>query len=312
MRLSWRQISLALVLAVVLIVAAFPVHSAFADGLSGPIVTKCSAADQAGFSGACQLCDLVTLARQIINFAVAFAVIVATLMFTYAGVLYFTSSAKDNIKKAHGIFVNVLVGLVIILASWLVIDLIMRTLTGQQITAGTFGPWNTFQCQNYPTTQNLPALGELPDVPLTVGSSNGGGGGIAYNADAEQAVRADLATRAGGKIKYNTASICTTPQTSGCTNVGGLTQGARDGLVNLANGCNCDVTITGGTEQGPHATHTGNQVDIRIDDGSLAYIQQHRSELGIDAICTDSAHQQYAYNCSHVESEPHLHLDFGG
>jgi hypothetical protein len=124
--------------------------------LNGALVPTCDAADQAGafgegniFTGACQLCDLVKLADNLIRFAVAFSVIVATLMFAYAGFLYFTASASEgNIKKAHGIFSKVFGGLVIILVAWLVVDIIMRTLVNQE--GGNL--WHEIECAEYPVT----------------------------------------------------------------------------------------------------------------------------------------------------------------
>jgi len=115
-----------------------PLVASAATILGGPIVPQCNGP----FAGACGFCDLFQLAQNSINFAVEFSVIVATVMFVYAGVLYFSASAKpDNIKKAHGIFWKVFIGFVLILAAWLIVDIIMKTLLG-----GEFGPWNSLAC----------------------------------------------------------------------------------------------------------------------------------------------------------------------
>jgi hypothetical protein len=79
----------------------------------------------------CTTCGLVTLAKNLIQFAVFLAVIVAALLFTYAGALYlFSASNPGNISKAHRIFWDVLLGLVFVLAAWMVIDVIMKVLYG--------------------------------------------------------------------------------------------------------------------------------------------------------------------------------------
>jgi hypothetical protein len=66
-------------------------------------------------------------------------------MFVYAGILYFSASARqDNIKKAHGIFSRVFVGLVLVLAAWLIIDVVMKTLAGDTGNGGRV--WNDIQC----------------------------------------------------------------------------------------------------------------------------------------------------------------------
>ncbi len=115
--------------------------SASAAYLDGPIVPQCTGIGQN--SAACNFCDLVHLFNNGLGFAVEFTVIIATLMFVYAGVLYFSASAKqENIKKAHGIFGKVFIGLILVLAAWLLIDIIMKTLVGNQ----QFGVWNEINC----------------------------------------------------------------------------------------------------------------------------------------------------------------------
>ncbi|TAJ15820.1 hypothetical protein EPO56_00810, partial [Patescibacteria group bacterium] len=82
------------------------------------LVPQCS-----GFE--CRACDLVELSNNVINFAIAFSVIVATLMFAYAGILYVTAAnaGQEQIKKAHKIFVNIFVGLLIVLLAWLLVNI---------------------------------------------------------------------------------------------------------------------------------------------------------------------------------------------
>jgi hypothetical protein len=125
------------------IIAIFLPFSASADILNGPIVPRCTGVK--GFADACNFCDLIQLFNNGVRFAVAFSVIVATLMFVYAGILYFSASARqDNIKKAHGIFSRVFVGLVLVLAAWLIIDVVMKTLAGDTGNGGRV--WNDIQC----------------------------------------------------------------------------------------------------------------------------------------------------------------------
>lgn len=162
---------------------AFAPASAFAEDpiLSGALVPTCDQASNAevGFDGACQLCDLVKLADNLIRFAVAFSVIVATLMFAYAGFLYFTAAASEaNIKKAHGIFGKVFGGLVIVLIAWLVVNLIMSTLVNE----GTWGLWHEIECAEYPVgtgfvTPNNTAIGDrVGSLRSRAGQSTTGGG----------------------------------------------------------------------------------------------------------------------------------------
>jgi hypothetical protein len=96
-------------------------------------------------TGECNTCGLVTLAKNLIDIAVFLAVVVATLMFVYAGVLYlFAAANPGNISKAHTIFWDVLLGLVAILAAWMVIDVVMKVLYGDGPQG--WGPWNQIIC----------------------------------------------------------------------------------------------------------------------------------------------------------------------
>ncbi len=106
-----------------------------AGALPGQIVPeKCNQV------GGCQsVCDLATVAQNVLNTGIYIAVFLSAVLFAWAGWLYLTSAAGNEISRAKEIFANVAVGLIIILAGWLVVDTLMRTLVGN---GGNFGPWN--------------------------------------------------------------------------------------------------------------------------------------------------------------------------
>jgi TRAP-type C4-dicarboxylate transport system permease small subunit len=97
----------------------------------------------------CNVCDLVTVAQNILNTAIFISVFLAAFLFAWAGWLYLTSQAGNSIQRAKEVFFNVAVGLVIILAGWLVIDVLMRTLVGTDIL-----PWNKI-CELFAQTVSL-------------------------------------------------------------------------------------------------------------------------------------------------------------
>lgn len=95
----------------------------------------------------CGYCDLFTLAQNIMNFLVYIAVFVAVLLFVYAGFKLITSGGNQAaLTQAKGIFTSVVIGLVITLGSWLIVDTVMKTFyKGGSVDApggGGFGPWN--------------------------------------------------------------------------------------------------------------------------------------------------------------------------
>jgi ABC-type nickel/cobalt efflux system permease component RcnA len=58
-------------------------------------------------------------------------------MFAYAGFLKLTNEAIGKQAEANTIFQNVALGLIVLLAAWLVVDTLMKSVLG-----GDFGPWN--------------------------------------------------------------------------------------------------------------------------------------------------------------------------
>ncbi len=108
-------------------------------------------------SDMCTVCDLTQLGKNIIDFFVFFAVIVAALLFVHAGVLYIFSPANPaSIARAHKIFISTLIGLLIILASWLLIDFIMKSLYNESEGEGAWGPWNDILCSGGDEQANIP------------------------------------------------------------------------------------------------------------------------------------------------------------
>lgn len=91
----------------------------------------------------CEVCDIPRLTQNLLNFFVFFSVIVATLMFTYAGILFLTVTTNpEQATKARTIFGSVFIGLVIVLTAWLVVDTILKAFVDES----RFGPWNEIQC----------------------------------------------------------------------------------------------------------------------------------------------------------------------
>lgn len=108
--------------------------AAFAAGLPTRIVpASCDG------PGGCQsICDVAQLAQNVLNTGIYVAVFLSAVMFAWAGWKSLTSGGDSHAYgEAKSIFLNVLIGLVIILGAWLVVDTLMKTLTN-----GSFGPWN--------------------------------------------------------------------------------------------------------------------------------------------------------------------------
>ncbi|MEK7170072.1 MAG: hypothetical protein AAB767_02190 [Patescibacteria group bacterium] len=69
----------------------------------------------------CKFTDVIELAKRLIMGWIIAGVIVATMGFAYAGLLYITAAgASEKISHAHMIFVKTFWGLVFMLAAWLI------------------------------------------------------------------------------------------------------------------------------------------------------------------------------------------------
>ena len=80
----------------------------------------------------CGFNDLIQLAQNLINWMVYISVPIAAIVFTWAGMLYVTAAGDPGkIAKAHGLFKNVALGFVIVLAAWLIVYTITNSLLNE-------------------------------------------------------------------------------------------------------------------------------------------------------------------------------------
>src|SRR3989344_5935730 len=88
----------------------------------------------------CTICDIATLAQNVLNTGIYIAIFLSAVLFAWAGWKYVTAGGNPGkATQAREVFTNVLIGLAIILAGWLVVDTLMKTLVKD---SGGFGPWN--------------------------------------------------------------------------------------------------------------------------------------------------------------------------
>ena len=106
----------------------------------------------------CTWCSIVQMIQNLINYAIYLGVLATAIMFAYAGFLYLTDGgSSEKVGKAKKMFSEVLVGLVCILGGWLLIDTLMKALTGDKI-----GPWNKIQCSvSYSNDTSVPTGGSV-------------------------------------------------------------------------------------------------------------------------------------------------------
>lgn len=133
--------------ALTVFVSSFPIAIALGQGL-----VPCSGPE-------CDLCSLVSLAHNLMNFLVIVSVIIATIMFMWAGFMYLTHADNPG-KRTEGtkIFVNVFIGLIAILAAWLIVDTVMKVLfADSELNQDRVGrPWQDILCEFSSETPTAP------------------------------------------------------------------------------------------------------------------------------------------------------------
>lgn len=101
----------------------------------------------------CNLCHLISTGQNLLNWLVAILTVVAVMVLVYAGYRLVSSGGNTEVRDlAKQILINVIVGYIIVLAAWLLVDTGMRMLLNQAIfgPSGSFGPWNRVECRPQP------------------------------------------------------------------------------------------------------------------------------------------------------------------
>jgi len=74
----------------------------------------------------CNFNALITLIKNLMDWAITIAPFLAAIAFAFAGFYYFTSAGDTGkVEKAHDIFRNTAIGLVLVLAAWFVVKVIL-------------------------------------------------------------------------------------------------------------------------------------------------------------------------------------------
>jgi hypothetical protein len=138
----------------------------------------------------------VSLIQNVINFLLGLSIPISIGLFAYAGILYFTSASNQgNISKAKGIFSSALIGLIIALGAYLIVETVLHAILKQEF----FDGWNTVKCVNQSQRNTTAEISQvfnnaisgfsgnvtLPgpvDIPVPANTGSGvGNTGVTYN-----------------------------------------------------------------------------------------------------------------------------------
>ena len=91
----------------------------------------------------CNLCDLLELAKNVINWLVSISSVLAVGFIIWGSIVIMTAGASpERANEGKKIITTAVIGLVIVLASWLILGTIIQIVTGSPSAL----PWKEIKC----------------------------------------------------------------------------------------------------------------------------------------------------------------------
>jgi len=88
----------------------------------------------------CDMCSFVAMIEGLVNWLFSFLVLAAVLGLMIAGFKLVTSAGNESAwSGAKSMFTNIIIGFVIVLSAWLIVDTIMKAFIAPE---SDFGMWN--------------------------------------------------------------------------------------------------------------------------------------------------------------------------
>ena len=263
-----------------------PGTEAATEGLQYTLLEKIPGAET--ISGS----DLPHYIENIYRVALIIVVLSAVLMLSIGGFMYLTSARNTSaLGTAKSVIFDSLIGLVIALAAWLVLNVINPDLVS--VTLNGLSPVAV-------PGRGVPAA---PGVPAA---------GTYTHAEAVDALNGITVTSTTG---------CLGQDAPGCTTLEGIPKSTVSNILAFKNKTGCAIAITGATEKSGHSAttnHGPNSPVVDIDENECLKNKLLEAKtsgtLGsqylISNICAQQSSQAVAYSCRHVEPNSHLHIQF--
>ena len=91
----------------------------------------------------CNACHVVELANRVMNFLITIMSIIGVLVMVIAGFKMVTSGGNTaSWESGKKMFGSVVIGIILVLAAWLIVDTILKILTEE----GGLEPWSKIEC----------------------------------------------------------------------------------------------------------------------------------------------------------------------
>jgi hypothetical protein len=128
-------------------------------------IVECGAKDDM-----CQTCDFIQLGNNILRWIIGVMSSVCAIVIVIAGFKMVMAGGNSGaISEARSMITNTLIGFIILLAAWLIVDTVMKTFVGDEIPG--FGPWNEIECVTQPTQPPVTGPGTGTVTPPTTATT---------------------------------------------------------------------------------------------------------------------------------------------
>jgi len=255
----------------------------YADNDITPGLVSCSGLD-------CNACELVKTTNRVVNFFITLLTIAATIMFVMAGFKLVTSGGDTSARQsAKNMFVAILIGFIIVLSAWLLVDTVLKTLTQDDSGQGLgLEAWTTIECGGITNTKtkndntyNADVDSSAPGLCVGATCSGDQGDGLRGSVDTGGGL-SDTAARS----VLSSSGVTVWESGPGNTSLEGINTATLNEVVNLKSACNCNVVVTGGTEAGFHADgqyshENGYKIDVDDSNDVTSYITNNYTYTGV-------------------------------
>lgn len=100
-------------------------------------------------SDPCTFCDVIQTGNNVIELLFEILIVAAIIMVVIAGLRLVTSQGNANaMEQAKSMLTNVIIGFVIVLSAWLIVDTIFKMLVGDNQNFGIWNNLDTSSCND--------------------------------------------------------------------------------------------------------------------------------------------------------------------
>lgn len=226
----------------------------------------------------CSACNFVELLNLLIQWLLGIVFVVFAVIMTVAGFGLVTSGGNQSaLDAAKSKFTNAVIGIIIILAAWIIVDTLLRgTLAGGGVIAG-WGPWAEVQCQVQAPAQPWSRSGRdavSPSIITAPASSTPSG--TASHAAAVAAL--------GGGFVVSSSGNCSDRNNRSCTSLDGVRDLTITRVRELQTAVGVPLVVTGGTEvghaAGQYSHANGYKIDLRPTPQLNSHIENNYTSVG--------------------------------